>query len=95
VLQHGTLPLYGDISRICPLLVAHPDPARVRARATTIREVLGRPVTWDEAADALAEGFASALNLRLEPDVLTDEERAWAEELRAEKYAADEWTRRV
>jgi lipoate-protein ligase A len=95
VLQHGTLPLYGDISRICPLLAVRPDPARVRARATTVAETLGRPVTWDEAADALAEGFASALNLRLERGVLTDEERSWAEELRAEKYAVDEWMYRV
>ena len=95
VLQHGALPLYGDVARICPLLSAHPDPARVRARAATVEEALGRPVTWDESVDALAAGFAQALNLRLEPGMLTDEERAWAEELRAERYAAGEWTRRV
>ncbi len=111
VLQHGALPLYGDITRICPLLAAHPDSARVRARATTVEEALGsfgfpsaalragtqdkQRVTWDEAADALATGFAESLNLRLEPGVLTDEERAWAGELRAGKYAADAWTSRV
>jgi lipoate-protein ligase A len=95
VLQHGALPLHGDIARLCPLLTTHPDPARVRARATTVEEVLGRPVTWDEAAGALATGFAEALNLRLEPGTLTDEERAWAEELRAEKYATEKWTGRV
>jgi lipoate-protein ligase A len=95
VLQHGALPLYGDITRICLLLTACPDPARVRARATTVEETLGRPVTWDEAADALAAGFAEMLNLQLEPGTLTDEERAWAEALRAEKHATDEWTKRV
>jgi lipoate-protein ligase A len=95
VLQHGALPLYGDIARICPLLSAHPDPARVRARATTVEEALGRSVTWDEAAGALAAGFARALSLRLEPGGLTDEERGWADELRVERYATDEWTRRV
>ncbi|MFQ6101375.1 MAG: biotin/lipoate A/B protein ligase family protein [Anaerolineae bacterium] len=115
VLQHGTLPLYGDITRICPLLTARPDPARVRVRATTVEEALGpfgsastvpfdklragaqgkRPVTWNEAADAVAAGFAEALNLRLEPGTLTDEECAWAEELRAQKYATQEWTHRV
>ncbi len=95
VLQHGALPLHGDIARLCPLLATHPDPARVRARATTVEEVLGRPVTWDEAAGALATGFAEALNLRLEPGTLTYEERAWAEELRAEKYATEKWTGRV
>ncbi len=88
VLQHGALPLCGDIARICPLLTTHPDPARVRARAITVEEALGRPVTWNEAADALAAGFAEALNLRLEPGDLTEEEKAWAGRLRAEKYAA-------
>ena len=95
VLQHGALPLYGDITRICPLLSAHPDPARVRARATTVEEALGRSITWDEAADALAAGFAQALSLRLEPGGLTDQERVWADALRVERYATDEWTRRV
>jgi lipoate-protein ligase A len=95
VLQHGALPLYGDIARVCPLLSAHPDPTRVRARATTVEEALGRSATWDEAADALAAGFAQALNLRLEPGVLTDQERLWADELRAERYATDGWGRRV
>jgi len=95
VLQHGALPLYGDITRICPLLTSRPDPARVHARATTVEEALGRPVTWEEAADALAAGFAETLNIHLEPGALTDEERAWAEELRVEKYATEKWTERV
>ena len=93
MLQHGALPLYGDITRICLLLAAHPGPAR--ARATAVEEPLGRLVTWDEATDALAEGFAEALNLRLEPGTLTAEERAWAEELQAEKSTTDEWTGRI
>jgi lipoate-protein ligase A len=91
VLQHGAVPLHGDIARICPLLSAHPDPARVRARATTVSGAVDRHVDWEEAAEALARGFAEALNLRLEPGELTEEERARAEELRAEKYATREW----
>jgi len=111
VLQHGAVPLYGDIARVCALLVSPPDPARVRARATTVEEALGfrgsaprlargspqgkRRVTWEEAAEALAAGFAEALGLRLEPGALSDEERAWAEALRAEKYGTEDWMRRV
>ncbi len=103
VLQHGALPLYGDVTRICSLLTARPDPARVRTRATTIEQALGsfgpdqdeHRVTWDEVADALVTGFAEALNLNLEPGTLADEERTWTARLRAEKYATDEWTRRV
>jgi lipoate-protein ligase A len=95
VLQHGTLPLQGDISRICILLESRPDPATVRARATTVEETLGRPVTWESAVAALSTGFAETLNLHLAPGELTDEELTWTKELCAEKYATDEWTNRV
>ena len=100
VLQHGALPLRGDIARICALLAAHPAPARVRARATTVEEALdrsdpsqsGRTVTWDETAEALISGFAEALNLTLELGTLTDEEHGWANLLRAERYGTRDWT---
>jgi lipoate-protein ligase A len=95
VLQHGTLPLHGDISRICALLESRPDPSRLRARATTVEETLGRPVTWESTVEALSAGLAETLNLHLEPGELTDDELTWMEELRAEKYATDEWTNRV
>jgi lipoate-protein ligase A len=95
VLQHGAIPLVGDVARICLVLADHPGPAYVHSRATTVEEALGRAIAWDEAAEALAAGFAEALNLHLEPGKLTDAERAWAEELRVEKYAAEEWTGRV
>jgi lipoate-protein ligase A len=103
VLQHGSLPLYGDITRICSLLAAHPEPARVRARATTVEEALGsfgsaragRTVTWDEAAEAVAAGFSEALTLHFEMGTLTEQERAWARELRAAKYVTEDWASRV
>ncbi len=91
VLQHGAVPLRGDIARICPLLAAHPDPERVRERATTVERALGRRVTWEEAAVALIQGFAEALNLQLDPGALTSAERDRAEELGAEKYATQAW----
>ena len=95
VLQHGTLPLVGDIARICDVLASHPDPAGVRARAATVEWVLGRAVSFDEAAEAMARGFASALNVELVPGDLSPQERAWADELRQSKYATDEWNRRL
>ncbi len=95
MLQHGTLPLLGDVARICDVLVMRPDPDRVRARAITIERAIGRTVTFDAAARAMAEGFASALHLQLEPGDLAPQERAWADELRRDKYASDGWTRRL
>ena len=95
VLQHGTLPLHGDIARISLYLSKHPDQDRVRSRATTVEAAIGRLVDYDTAAGMMAQGFAQALNLQLAAGDLTSEERAWTEELRREKYAADEWTYRL
>ncbi|HDQ72704.1 MAG TPA: lipoate--protein ligase family protein, partial [Chloroflexi bacterium] len=53
VLQHGAMPLYGDITRICRCLTAHPDPARVQARAATVEQALGRAIAWEAAVEAM------------------------------------------
>lgn len=101
VLQHGTLPLIGDIGRICDALQFESDEerervrARVAERATTVEAVSGRAVAWGEAAHAIAQGLAETLNLNLEMGALTAVEQLHAERLRAEKYAAEVWTARV
>lgn len=98
VLQHGSLPLYGDLLRIVQAL-AFPDEAarqrageRLMARAATAEQILGAPLDWASAAAAFQAGFEQALNLRLEPGELTAGEIARAEELLEEKYANDGWT---
>lgn len=98
VLQHGALPLHGDVARICEAL-AFPDDAaraeaqrRVRERAATLEEALGRVVSFAEAAQAMTDGFAEALNVTLVPGELSAAEQARADALREEKYAAEAWT---
>lgn len=101
VLQHGTLPLVGDIARICEALVFESEveresaKERVRARATTLETVLGTAPTWAEAAQALQSGFAEALNLNFEIGELSPLEHAHTQRLLAEKYAAQIWNARV
>lgn len=95
ILQHGTLPLTGDIARVSTYLTAHPDPARVRAHAITLHETLGRDVPWHEMAQALIEGFTTALNLNLAPGLLSTEEHALIDELVTEKYANNQWTEKI
>ncbi len=92
VLQHGAIPLHGDIARICPFLTDLPDATRVRTRATTVERVLSHRVSWDAAADALVAGLAEALDLTLDLGHLTAEESAAARELRAGKYTGEAWT---
>jgi lipoate-protein ligase A len=101
VLQHGTLPLYGDLTRITEVL-AFPDEVqrqkvaeRLLARATNIESALQRTVTWEEAAQAFIAAFSETLDLHLEPGELSPAEVARAEELVQEKYAHPIWTERI
>jgi lipoate-protein ligase A len=96
VLQHGALPLEGDVSRLVDVLaLPEPDRAALRGklleRAIALDEVVGRVVPFDEAAEALTRGFGRALNLGFTPGELTQFEREAAEGLMS-RYTGDEWT---
>jgi lipoate-protein ligase A len=100
VLQHGTLPLYGDITRIAEALSGDGDRQntirqRLRQSAITLEESLGQRLPYDRVAKHIAEGFAQALNLRLERGELTPWEKESVQTIRAEKFAAEAWTRRL
>lgn len=100
VLQHGTLPLYGDLNRILEALNFAPEERAVQAellprRATTLEQVTGRVLAYNEVMAALVEGFAEELNLALPEMPLTEQEQALADKLRAEQYAHDSWNKRV
>jgi lipoate-protein ligase A len=101
VLQHGSLPLTGDLTRICQALVFESESARANAaqrlltRATTVESALGGAVTWDEAAEAFIRAFESQLGLCLERGDLSESESRRAEELVREKYGHPSWTERV
>lgn len=95
VLQHGTLPLRGDVSRICDALVYPDEPTReaaktaVHERATTLAEALGgRIVAWQDAADAVAQAFAETFEIEWLTEGLTAQEEADADRLEATVYAS-------
>lgn len=101
VLQHGSLPLTGDLTRICRALV-FPDEAareaameRLLARATTVESVLGREVAWETAAQAFVRAFEAQLGLKLEAGKLSESELGRAKELVSEKYAHPAWTEKL
>jgi lipoate-protein ligase A len=101
VLQHGSLPLFGDIARVTQILkfeseVKRDEAAeRVRTRAATVEDGLKRRVDWEEAAAAFAHGFAETLNIEFIDGELTSTEIATAERLVAERYTHERWTERV
>lgn len=101
VLQHGSLPLTGDLTRICQTLVFENEAARenaaqrLLARATTVESALGSAVGWDEAAAAFIHAFETQLGLCLERGELSGSESRRAEELVREKYDHSSWIERV
>lgn len=92
VLQHGALPLENDAATLFSLLkfptVAQREKQmqRYTRKATSLEEVLGRPVSPDVVVQALARGFAGALGIELEPGDLTDAEEREVKRLLQEKY---------
>jgi lipoate-protein ligase A len=94
LLQHGSLPLSGDIGRLAEYLAFDDDSERealaaeLRRRATTLGAILDRNVSFPEAADALARGFSHALNLQLESGALTAGELEAADQLAGAKALA-------
>ena len=97
VLQHGSLPLCGDIGRIMDYLIMSSEERReylrqdLRGRAATLEEVLGRVVPFAEVASALGEGLSCTLELDLVPGELSPYERELADTLYREKYSTDKW----
>jgi len=98
VLQHGSLPLCGDLGRIVEGL-HFPDQAgrcearrRLLKRATTVEEILGDAITWEKAAQAFMQAFQEALNLDLQPGEPQTGELNRAGELVAQKYNHPDWT---
>jgi lipoyl(octanoyl) transferase len=96
-LQHGSLPLFGDVSRIVETLVTHDEAereanrTRVLDRAITLSDALGRYVDWDEGVNAVIHAFEETFDLNFLRDELSGDETARAAELRETRYSAEAW----
>jgi len=96
VLQHGALPLEGDVTRLVEVL-AMPEPERellrtkLAGRAIALDEALGHSVSRETVVSALRAGFAQALDLDLVPGHLTAYEQEVAQRLSG-RYRGPEWT---
>ena len=101
VLQHGSLPLFGDVTRLVEVMDFEDEGQRqafrahLAERATTLGAALGRRVSFWEAAAVLLDGLNSVLEVDFEEQPLTAEELDLARQIEAEKYGTDAWTRRI
>lgn len=101
LLQHGTLPLWGDLTRITRTL-NYPGEVerreateRLLSHATTVETVLGRRIEWQSAAKAFTEAFQSTLNIAFISTKLSDAELYRANQLVKEKYSHPSWLERI
>ncbi len=102
VLQHGSLPLTGDITRLIDVLVLPDSEAgalrvELANRACTLAQALGvaddaPEVAFDWVAQSMAAGFRVALNLDLKHDTPAPDEIRHAARLVREQFANPEWT---
>lgn len=98
VLQHGSLPLTGNITRVVDgLSFASADERealrRILAqRATTVEAELARPVDSAEAMAALTDAFAQRLGVTLTPGEISPQEQQRVERLLNERYLHPAWT---
>jgi len=101
ILQHGSLPLSGDLSRITRVLVFPNESTRkvaekrLLARATTVESVLGNAIAMSTVTQAFVWAFETVLKLNFEPGVLSSLEEKRADELIQEKYTSPPWTERL
>jgi len=101
LLQHGAIPLFGDISRIISTLNYKNDEEKLKAkisllsRATTLQSVMGHMISWKEIADAIVHAFEETLNIHFVYSSLSPNEIKSAKILQKEKYANRVWTFRI
>lgn len=97
ILQHGSILLDLDIEQLFSVLVFSSDRIRhfmkeqFKEKAVSIKDVSGRLVSYEEARQAFAAGFARGLGINLVPSELTPEELELVEQLVRDKYATDSW----
>lgn len=101
VLQHGSLPLYGDVARICDALTYENEAEReqakqkVRGRAATLADALnGTVLVWEVVAEAIVQGFVDVFGLDFMEAGLSLDEQAETHRLTNEVYGTDAWTQR-
>ncbi|MPM23555.1 Octanoyltransferase LipM [bioreactor metagenome] len=97
IMQHGSILLNFQPETLVSLLNLLSVDKRTELaellvrRVTSVSEILGRCVKWDEVYQAMADSFGPALGIDIISGELTAGEQTAANELIAEKYSQDSW----
>ncbi len=97
ILQHGAILLSLDEDKLVSLFKFKSEEQRERMRvslpekAVAIDRLIDRIVSVSECVKAFARGFEVALDIKLEPLELTEEQLEFVMEIERKKYANDDW----
>jgi len=100
VLQHGSVLLGAEHSRLAELLPDQRETAgpravrRLAAKTVSLTTLLSRPVSYEEVAGALRVGFGEVLGIELKSGSLSLREQTLARSLVRDRYGRLDWTLR-
>ncbi|NLO04579.1 MAG: lipoate--protein ligase family protein [candidate division WS1 bacterium] len=97
ILQHGSIPITIDLEdqiAVMPGSDGRLSRQVLAGAAMSVSELLGRTVSYDELAAAVAAGFGETFGIELRREELSPAEQAEAQRLREERYATAEWNER-
>jgi len=101
VLQHGAIPITGDLTRINQVLHINKTSTREDANqrlllhAATLTDILGSEPSFEDVRKAFVEGFQKTFNLEFIISEPTEKELARTKELMKNKYNNTEWNLRI
>jgi lipoate-protein ligase A len=100
VLQHGSLPLFGDLARITKVL-NYPNndkrlaaEERLLAHAGTVLSLTGISLSLEDAQQAFTRAFTNELHIDFISSLPTSSEMQHANELVISKFGTSEWNYR-
>lgn len=100
VLQHGTILMDVDVDKMFSLLKVPNEKikdkliADVKQRVTSVKQILGEDIRFNEAAEAMKIGFEEEFNVELVDGSPTEEEIELAKKFERECFSTRDWNHR-
>ena len=100
VLQHGTVLMDVDVDKMFSLLRVPNEKmkdkliADVKQRVTSIKDIVGFEVCFEDVSSAMKHGFEEEFDIELCVGTLTEEELLLAKRFEQECFSTEEWNRR-
>jgi lipoate-protein ligase A len=100
VLQHGTILMDLDVDKMFSLLKVPNEKIKdklivdVKQRVTSVKQILGEDLRFNETAEAMKIGFEEEFNVELVDGSLTEEEIELAKKFERECFSTRDWNHR-